>query len=81
MIETDTKATKAVITRPSVARALQAAGYDVKPVPSIWREDFTVWVYTLDATSAEIVRSCYEKIGKEPPRAIRDFFKSQEAQA
>ena len=81
MIKTDTKATRAAVTRPSIARALQAAGYDVKPVPSIWREGFTAWEYDLDTTSAEIVRACYEKIGKEPPRSVLNFIKSQEGQA
>jgi hypothetical protein len=72
---------KATITRPTVARALQAAGYAVTPIQSIWDPSRTDWEYDLDATSARIVLEAYEKIGKKPPIAVRSFLKEQEAVA
>ena len=71
---------KATITRPTVARALQAAGYAVAPVPSIWAPDRVDWEFELDSTSAQIVKNAYEKLGKMPPLAVRTFLE-QEARA
>ena len=64
---------KATITRPTVARALQAAGYEVTPSKSISDHSRTDWEYDLDATSARIVYNEYKKIGKKPPLAVRTF--------
>lgn len=68
---------KATITRPTVARALQAAGYELTPIKSIWNPDRVDWEYDLDNVSAEIVRSCYAKLGKKPPLAVRNFLDEQ----
>lgn len=71
---------KATITRPTVARALQAAGYEVTPIPSIWAPDRVDWEFELNSTSAHIVKDVYERLGKQPPLAVRTFLE-QEAQA
>ena len=71
---------KATITRPTVARALQAAGFEVTPIPSIWAPDRVDWEYSLTNDSAQIVKAEYEKIGKKPPLAVRTFLE-QEARA
>lgn len=71
---------KATITRPTVARALQAAGHEVTPIKSIWAPDRVDWEFDLDSTSAQIVKNAYEKIGKKPPLAVRTFLE-QEARA
>lgn len=80
MLPSQTNTTRrATITRPTVARALQAAGYELTPIKSIWNPDRVDWEYNLDSVSAEIVRSCYAKLGKKPPRAVRDFLTEQGA--
>lgn len=68
---------RATITRPTVARALQAAGYEVTPSKSIWDHSRTDWEYDLDATSARIVYNEYKKIGKKPPLAVRTFLEQE----
>ena len=69
---------KATVSRPTVARALQAAGYEVKAIPSVWNPERLEWEYDLDNISAEIVRSCYARIGKPCPRAVQRFLDDQE---
>ena len=79
MLSTTETPRRATITRPTVARALQAAGYELTPIKSIWNPDRVDWEYTLDSVSAEIVRSCYAKLGKKPPQAVRAFLEEQGA--
>ena len=69
---------KATTARPTVARALQAAGYEIKAIPSVWNPGKLEWEFALDSISAEIVRSCYARIGKPCPRAVQRFLDDQE---
>ena len=81
MTDKTTTKRRATITRPTVARALQNAGYELTPIKSIWNPDRVDWEFDLDSISAEIVRGCYAKIGKKPPLAVRSFLEEQEARA
>lgn len=69
---------KATVARPTVARALQAAGYEIKAIPSVWKPGRIEWEYDLDRVSAEIVKSCYDRIGKPCPRAVAQFLSDQQ---
>lgn len=75
------KTTKATITRPRLARILNSAGYEAKPVRSVWNLDRIEWEFTLDATSAKIVADYYAQIGKVPPAAVRKYIQKQEGEA
>lgn len=75
------KTTKATITRPRLARILNSAGYEARPVRSVWNLDRIEWEFTLDATSAKIVADYYAQIGKVPPAAVRKYIQNQEGEA
>lgn len=74
--------TRATTTRPSLARILAAAGYELKPAKSIWDPSRFEWEFDLDKKSATIVSDFYTGIGKRPPKSIEKFLqKSVEADA
>ena len=47
---------KATTARPTVARALQAAGYEIKAIPSVWKPGRIEWEFDLDDKSAHSVK-------------------------
>jgi len=69
---------KATTARPQVASALQAAGYEIKAIPSVWKPGMIEWEYDLDKKSANIVRQFYESIERPAPRIVREFFAQEE---
>ena len=71
-------AEKATTTRPSVARLLISAGYDVKKVKSVWDPSRVEWEFTLDNVSARMISEYYAKIGRVPPFAVRKFLQKQQ---
>ena len=68
----------ATTSRPQVARALQAAGYEIKAIPSVWKPGRIEWEFDLDDKSAHIVKRFYEGIDRPAPRMVREFLAQEE---
>lgn len=76
------KTKRVTVTRPSLARILIDAGYEVTRVRSVWDPARFEWELDLDDTSAKLISEYYAQISKVPPAAVRKFLqKKQEGEA
>lgn len=72
------KAKRVTVTRPSLARILIDAGYEVTMVRSVWDPARFEWELDLDDTSAKLISEYYAKIDRVPPFAVRKFLQKQQ---
>lgn len=71
------KAKRVTVTRPSLARILVDAGYEVTRVRSVWDPVLFEWELDLDDTSAKLISEYYAQINKVPPAAVRKFLQKR----
>lgn len=65
---------KATLSRPSLARILIDAGYDLLPVRSVWDPSRYEWEFYMDEAAAQIITDYYAKLGKRPPLIVKKFM-------
>lgn len=64
-------------TRPSLAGQLMSSGYKGTPAVNVYHPEMSAWSFDLTMSLAFEVANYYKAIGKQPPKAIREFLKAE----
>ncbi len=66
-------------TRPSLTGQLMSAGFVCEPAINPYDPKLSAWSFDMTPSLVQFVVKYYENIQKTPPKAIRDYLKTEDS--